>query len=240
MRRCVAVLRTFTSVNSWIRNTATRGIVNSITRLIFSLHSSLHLGVYPGQCRGMWPRAEDHSGAEASLSTHFPLLHSQRCAQWARLSLPRCGDITTPRQCWRHLYAAHKGKLRQKCHTVKKGDILLKYFSHTYRFLLSACSLICSSGWMKRILCFRSEPVYWSWSTELFASAAETPSLNFSRPFTSLPNTGPGFYVTISLITTVTACGCSWLVSVCVCVCVCVCLCLCVSVYKGSLTEFNV
>ena len=89
--------------------------------------------------------------------------------------------------------------------------------SYSNHSCLSSCSLICPSGWMKPILRFRREPVCWSWSTELSASAAETQSLNFSRRFISSPNTGPGFYATISPITTVTAYGCSWPVSVCVC-----------------------
>lgn len=78
---------------------------------------------------------------------------------------------------------------------------------------LSPSSLICPSGWMKPIQCLRREPVCWSWSTALSASAAETLSLNFSHLFTSSPNTGPGFYATISPITTVTACVCLWPVS---------------------------
>lgn len=61
---------------------------------------------------------------------------------------------------------------------------------------------------MKPILCFLREPVCWSWSMELSVSAAETQNLNFSHLFTFSPNTGPGFYATISPTTTVTACVC--------------------------------
>lgn len=179
----------------------------------------LFLGVYSGQCRGMSPCPEDHPGGEASLPTHFPLLHSQRGTQSARLSLPRRGDILTPWQCWCHFHAAHKGWTRHKCNTLENNDIHLKQSRYSNHFSLSLCSLTCPSGWMKPILCFRRGLVCWSWSTELSAYAAKTQNLNFSRLFTFLPNTGLGFYATISLITTVTACVCLWPVSVCVCVC---------------------
>lgn len=92
---------------------------------------------------------------------------------------------------------------------------------------LSPCSSICLSGWMKPILCFRREPVCWSWSMELSVSVAKTPNVNFLHLFIFSPNTGPGFYVTISLTTTVTAYACSWPVSV------------CVSMYKGCPTEID-
>lgn len=78
---------------------------------------------------------------------------------------------------------------------------------------LFPCSLICLSGWMKPIPCFRREHVCWNWSMELSASAAETPSLSFSRLFTFSPNTGPGFYGIISPTITAIAFASSWPVS---------------------------
>lgn len=80
---------------------------------------------------------------------------------------------------------------------------------------LCPCSLICPSGSMKLILCFRNEPVCWSWFTVLCVSVAEIPSPSFLLLFICLQNTGPVFFVTIFRTTTVTAYACSWPVSVC-------------------------
>lgn len=159
----------------------------------------------------MWTCPEDHPGGEASLSSHFSFLHTQRGTKSARLTLPRRGDVFTPWQRWCHFHAPYKGLSRFKCNTLVEHNVHLK--ESTYNNFL-VCSLTCLSGWMKLIPCFRREPVCWSWFMELSASAAKTLSPNFRCLFIFLPNTGHGFYATIFLTTTVTVYGCSWRVRV--------------------------
>lgn len=76
-------------------------------------------GVCPGKCKGMRSCPENDPGAEASLPTHFPILHSQFSTRSARRSLPGRGDVATPWRRWCHFHAAHKGWPGRKCTTVK-------------------------------------------------------------------------------------------------------------------------
>lgn len=149
-----------------------------------------------------------HSFPRSSLPTQRPINSSFSTKTWWR---PYTSTPLTSFSCSsQRLAKTQMQHTEERRYTPKSPN----------HFSFPRCSLICLTGWTMPILCFRSEPVCWSWSTELSASAAEILSLNFSRLFTSLPNTGLGFYATISLITTVTAYVCSWPVSVCVCLCI--------------------